>query len=196
MPGGLSPLPGLRRQAERLLEERTRALAGRAAGSRAQPSVAVLACGLGEEFCALPLHAVLRILSFVPCAPLPGTSPAMLGVCGQGGMLFNVLDLAAALSRGAAGAAPAGGHLLLLRHTPRRFALRVDRALGLARLPAALPFLAAEDAATPVTAHAPLPAELAGELPAGRRPVMSLIDPHHLLRPYLAQSHAAPEAET
>ena len=30
--------------------------------------------------CALPLHAVLRILSFVPCAPLPGTPPAMLGV--------------------------------------------------------------------------------------------------------------------
>lgn len=200
------------RRAAEILEARTRQLARRSAAASAvtQP---VLACAVGAEFYGIAVAAVARVLPFAPCARVPGTPPAMLGLFGRSGQLFNVLELAIALGLetgrdpGLAGmASRAGdqtdrqlgeqagyqaGHLLLLRHAPRRFALRVDRVLGVAQVTP----IAATDAPRDrygdpggdpgggiVGGHAPLPA---GLLPGPPR-LLSLILLDRLLRPFLA----------
>jgi purine-binding chemotaxis protein CheW len=105
--------------------------------------------------------------------------------------VFIVLDLGLAL-----GTAPArdGGHLLLLRHAPRRFALRVDRALGAAQdLPLVeIAAAAAHDSAGrgAMAGHVLTPAGLAGPEPR----LAGIIDLDRLLRPFLAARTIDPVA--
>ncbi|MDB5369593.1 MAG: hypothetical protein JWP20_1151 [Roseomonas sp.] len=181
-------------RAARILEARTRALAARGgtpAGAAAQ--LALLACAQGNELYGLPLSAVLRVVPFGPCTPAPGTPPAMLGLYGRAGQVFIVLDLGAALG-GPVPLAGAGGHLLLLRHAPRRFALRVDRALGAIQAAPADAAGASLAAHRAVIGHALAPAGLAQAGPAPAGPsgdgtaLVGLIDLDHLLRPYLADA--------
>lgn len=193
MPGRTQnpPLPSLRARAERLLEERTRHLAARTRnGAAAEPTQSVLVCALGEEFYGLPVSVAAHVLPATPCAPLPGAPPAVLGLLGRAGQVFSVLDLGLALGRaGAARPEVADGHILLLRHAPRRFALRVDRVLGVAEVR----LLAQPGPAGPeraVSGHAWLPPAL---LPSaiqtgGRRPVLALIELGRLLQPYLSSA--------
>ncbi|MCQ4162626.1 chemotaxis protein CheW, partial [Roseomonas sp. GC11] len=131
-------LPSLAAQAERLIEARTRLLAGRGAAPPVPPLPAVLACRAGGETYGIPLAAVAQVVPEGPCTPLPaaplaGALPALLGLCAQGGLAYAVIDLGSALggsALGAAARAPEAGHFLLLREAPRRLALRVDRALA------------------------------------------------------------------
>jgi hypothetical protein len=165
------------RRAERILDARTSALARR--GTATDPlsalSPPLLLCALGGETYALPLEAVLRVVPAGPVTPAPGQPPAMLGFLGRAGQVFVLLDLGVALGLPAAAAAGPGGHLLLLRGGLRRFALRVDRALG---APGALPL--AETPASGLLAGAVVtPAGLAG-----------LVDLPRLLRPFLPAAPA------
>jgi purine-binding chemotaxis protein CheW len=173
---------------ERILDTRTRQLAARD-GAREGSAIAsgpapipVLACTLGSETYGLPLTAIAQVVPFTPLTPTPGAPPAMLGLLGRNGQVFIVLDLAAALGVTMPASSPASqpaGHLLLLRHGPRRFALRVDRATGAIE---ALPTEAAPHRA--VTGHALAPS---GAL-------LGLIDLERLLRPYLAPEATANSA--
>lgn len=168
-----------------VLDARTRQLALRD-GGRVQEGpapVPVLACTLGTETYGMPLAAIGQVVSFAPLTPTPGAPPAMLGLLGRAGQVFIVLDLGAAL--GAPSATPSGGHLLLLRHGTRRFALRVDRALAaMAAIPADSPAEAAPHRA--VTGHALSPD---GTL-------LGLIDLDRLLRPFLAAAPSTPPPST
>lgn len=162
---------------DRILDARTRQLAMRQGGAAASgpAPIPVLACALGNETYGLPLAAIAQVVPATPLTPTPGAPPAMLGLLGRNGQVFIVLDLALALGAAAAPASQHAGHLLLLRHGPRRFALRVDRATGaIDALPAEAPAEAAPHRA--VTGHALAPG---GAL-------LGLIDLERLLRPYLA----------
>jgi purine-binding chemotaxis protein CheW len=173
------------RRAAALLEARTRQLARR---STALPVATrpVLVCAVGQEFYGIALPEVARVLPFTPCARVPGTPQAMLGLVGRAGQLFSALDLGTALGLRQAGAGPASdgirdGHLLLLRRVQRRFALRVDRVLGLAQVTP----LEAPDPGGAITGHAPIPPGLA---PSGPQRLMALIELDRLLQSFLAPS--------
>jgi purine-binding chemotaxis protein CheW len=185
------PMPEPERAA-RILEARTCQLAARGAPAEARPAAPpLLLCAVGAECHGLPLAAMAQVVPFAPCTPAPGQPAAMLGFHGRAGQVFIVLDLGLAL-----GTAPAreGGHLLLLRHAPRRFALRVDRALGAARdLPLVEPgTAAARDGAGggALAGHVMTPAGLAGPEPR----LAGLIDLDRLLRPFLATRTIDPAA--
>jgi purine-binding chemotaxis protein CheW len=168
---------------DRILDARTRQLAMRdGGGAEAGPApIPVLACALGAETYGLPMTAIAQVVPFAPLTPTPGAPAAMLGLLGRAGQVFIVLDLAGAL--GGAPAAQPGGHLLLLRHAPRRFALRVDRAIAaIDAIPAEAPVEAAPHRA--VTGHAVSP----------EGALLGLIDLERLLRPYLAPAATIPSS--
>lgn len=174
------PMPAPVPRAAQILEERTRALAAR--GAMAAPSqtpVTVLVCALGGELYGIPVAAAAQVVPDAPFTALPGAPPALLGLVGQAGQVWLLLDLALALGR-AAPVAP-GGHALLLRSSPRAFALRVERVAGVFSL---LP-VAAEggQGGGAVSGHAPAPPEL-----AGGGALVGLIDPARLLQPFLSSA--------
>jgi purine-binding chemotaxis protein CheW len=181
MPLRILPVPLTEHErAARILEARTRQLAARGAQPDPGPvSPPLLLCALGQEAYGVPLSGVAQVVPFAPCTPAPGQPAAMLGFHGRAGQVFIVLDLGAAL--GAAGART-GGHLLLLRHAPRRFALRVDRALGAAKALPQVEAGVARDPAGALTGHVMAPAGLAGPEPR----LAGVIDLDCLLRPFLA----------
>jgi purine-binding chemotaxis protein CheW len=178
-------------RAARIVEARTRQLAARGAPAEARPAAPpLLLCAVGAECHGLPLAAMAQVVPFAPCTPAPGQPAAMLGFHGRAGQVFIVLDLGLAL-----GTAPAreDGHLLLLRHAPRRFALRVDRALGAALdLPLVEASAAARNSAGggAVAGHVMTPAGLAGPEPR----LAGIIDLDRLLRPFLATRTIDPAA--
>lgn len=200
MPLRILPLPqSSETRAARILDARTRHLARRGAARETGPvSPPLLLCMLGHETYGLPLTSVAQVVPFAPCTPAPGQPAAMLGFHGRAGQIFTVLDLGPALGMGTA---REGGHLLLLRHAPRRFALRVDRALSAAE---SLPLVEAEAArdAAPnqpaeprhgaIASHAMAPAGLAGPGAA----LVGLIDLDRLLRPFMAGARNTDPAST
>ena len=176
-------MPDATARAARLLAARTRRLARRSAPP-APAGRPLLLCLAGTACFGLPLEAVARVLPVSPWAALPGAPPALLGLLGRDGQLYSLLDLALALGLGQAAAAE-GGHLLLLRQAPRRFALRVDRALGVAAPPALEAPGRAADA--PITGHAPVPPGMLPSDPEQPR-LAGLVDLDRLLQPFLASS--------
>ncbi|MBC9180262.1 chemotaxis protein CheW [Pseudoroseomonas ludipueritiae] len=199
MPLRILPLPqGGENRAARILDARTRHLATRGAARETGPvSPPLLLCTLGNEAYGLPLTSVAQVVPFAPCTPAPGQPAAMLGFHGRAGQIFTVLDLGLALGMAKG---RDGGHLLLLRHAPRRFALRVDRALSAAD---ALPLVEAEatqDApgqpAAPrhgaIASHAMAPAGMAAPGTA----LVGVIDLDRLLRPFLAGARNTDPAST
>ncbi|MCG7361242.1 chemotaxis protein CheW [Roseomonas sp. ACRSG] len=199
MPLRILPLPqGGENRAARILDARTRHLATRGAARETGPvSPPLLLCTLGNEAYGLPLTSVAQVVPFAPCTPAPGQPAAMLGFHGRAGQIFTVLDLGLALGMAKG---REGGHLLLLRHAPRRFALRVDRALSAAD---ALPLVEAEakqDApgqpAAPrhgaIASHAMAPAGMAAPSTA----LVGVIDLDRLLRPFLAGARNTDPAST
>ncbi len=121
--------------AERILDARTLALAGR--GLEADPGNGQLpprlVCGTGDRLFALEPEAVAGVQPY-RCHKLPLLVPAasgtMLGAFSHNGRIHSLLELAQ-LFGGADGEAPAGGVMLLLRGEAPDVALRVDRVLGL-----------------------------------------------------------------
>ena len=121
--------------ARALRAARSAALAARVPVTGAPPpEVAYLVCACGSERYGLPLAGVAQVLPMRPCTPVPGAGPAMVGLIGLSGQVVGVIGLARALGRpepARAGDRPPG-HLVLLRGA-HALALRVDRAIGIAR---------------------------------------------------------------
>ncbi|WP_419899391.1 chemotaxis protein CheW [Roseomonas sp. USHLN139] len=184
MPKTLQNLPSFAHRAERILEERTAALAARPALRAAEaPKLALLACAVGPELYGLPLTAVAHAVPQGPCARLPGAPPALLGLFGQAGQIFCVLDLGTAFGHPAGAGSP--GHFLLLRQErgATRFALRADRVLGAVRVtPPDEADGISRPAGSPVAGHA--------RLEDGRLIALLVLD--RLLQPYLPAAPAAP----
>lgn len=190
----------------RILDARTEQLARRGtgvAGGEGAPearSHRLLVCAAGPEAYGIDIGAVAQILPSGPCIPVPGAPAAVLGLFGRAGQVFAVVDLAAGLGLAAAasgggnggGEDASGGHFLLLRRAhPRRFALRVDRAVGVASVAALEHGGGAEGPAEgAVVGHALAPAGLV----APQETLLGLIDLDRFLRPFLAVSSADPGA--
>ncbi|ONG47239.1 hypothetical protein BKE38_24385 [Pseudoroseomonas deserti] len=184
MPKTLQTLLSFAHRAERIMEERTAALAARPALLAPEaPRIALLACAVGAELYGLPIGAVAQAVPQGPCARLPGAPPALLGLFGQAGQVFCVLDLGAVFGHPADLAAP--GHFLLLRQArgATRFALRADRVIGAVRV-------APPDAADDTTRPAGSPVAGHARLDDGR--LIALLAPDRLLHPYLPAAPAAP----
>jgi chemotaxis signal transduction protein len=97
-----------------------------------EPGLAVMVWTLGQERFALPLADIASVFPGGRTTPVPGAPPALIGLASRRGRLINVVDPAAALGQG--GRHADDGHLLQLRGTHPRLALRVDRAEGVTTL--------------------------------------------------------------
>ncbi|MFC3127562.1 chemotaxis protein CheW [Pseudoroseomonas globiformis] len=164
-------------RAQHILEERTRRLAQRGAVSTVA-SRPTLLCDLGSELCGLSPAFVARVVPDGPHAALPGAPPALAGLFAAGGQGYLLIDLALALGR--AEAVTGGGHVLLLRHTAPRFALRAGRVLGLVEVQPVTPGEAAPPA-DPLEGHATWHANLPDQPPQS----LGLVDISRLLQPFL-----------
>jgi chemotaxis signal transduction protein len=92
----------------------------------------VLVCRVGSQRYAIDFQALMQVLAFADCTPVPGGVAALLGVCNIDGAIRSVVDLGALLGL------PdrhdcTGGYVLLLREPSaapgaavRHIALRVD----------------------------------------------------------------------
>ncbi len=164
---------------QRILAERTRALAARRATDQtSEPNVGhSMICQVGTEIYAIDITQVATVLPFTAYTPLPSAPPGVLGLFGRNGRIYSLIDLGSALGLQAPQAA--GGHLLLLRHGPRRIALRVDRVLAVApiRRTATSP-----SGPGPVVGQTILPA---GSVDPGET-VASVLDVDRLLHVFLA----------
>jgi chemotaxis signal transduction protein len=116
--------------AARLIERR--ALHLRRDRTIAVPGLAVMVWALGPERFALPLADIGSVFPGGRTTPVPGAPSALIGLASRRGRLINVVDPTAALGLGRRQAGD--GHLLALRATQPRLALRVDRAEGVATL--------------------------------------------------------------
>jgi chemotaxis signal transduction protein len=126
---------GLER-ALRVDEERLRAVFRRRAGELAErrgqadgPAAAlqVLVCGVGPESYALEVGALVELLPFAACTPVPGAPPALLGVLNVHGEIRSVVDLGRLLDLPPTEDDGAPGYVLVVRHDGHGAALRVDR---------------------------------------------------------------------
>ncbi len=97
-----------------------------------EPGLSVMVWTLGPERFALPLADIGSVFPGGRTTPVPGAPPALIGLASRRGRLINVVDPAMAL--GQSGRHADDGHLLQLRGTQPRLALRVDRAEGVTTL--------------------------------------------------------------
>jgi purine-binding chemotaxis protein CheW len=180
---------------QQILAARTARLAARrdsAAATAAEKQTRVLACAVGAEVYGIALEAVAEVLPERPCTPVIGAGPPVLGAIGLAGRIFGVVDLAAALGLPDGTQDGSGkGHLLRLRHAPRRILLRVDRALTVVSAVAVAPQQDHEPRSgmggKAVSGYALAPA---GSI-AARETLLGLLDPDELLRPLLALATGA-----
>lgn len=184
-------------RADRILDARTRELAsrsvvpGEAGREPSAPGLPVLVCAAGRERYGLALASIATVLPFRPCVATPGAPPALLGLFGRAGSLYQALDLAALLGR--APATEAGeadpGHLVVLRRGNPRTALRVERALGTASVVVADAAASAKPLLGdgPVFGYARAPA---GALEAGETG-FALIDVDRLLQAFAPRPPAS-----
>ncbi|MBW4024082.1 MAG: hypothetical protein HIU92_13300 [Proteobacteria bacterium] len=132
-------------RAAALLDQRTTALAARAArrGAQAdqdrdQQPVSLIVWGLGAGLYGTDVAAVAAITPFARCARVPTRVPSCLGVIGRAGRFYSVIGMRRLL--GVASTVPQDGedapdgaqpgHLLLLRGAAPHLAFAVDRVLG------------------------------------------------------------------
>jgi chemotaxis signal transduction protein len=117
-------------QIARILDARTAQLAARASAPVREETRSLIACAVGRNFYGVNVREVAEVLPFERCTPVLGAPHGMLGLFGRSGHVYNVLDMAALSAADAHDSATADGHLLLLRKTTPRAALRCGRVLG------------------------------------------------------------------
>ncbi|MBZ6077780.1 chemotaxis protein CheW [Microvirga puerhi] len=166
---------------QRILDERTQRLASRHAmqSPLAGETTSVLICDTGRESYGIPVHAIAEVLSFRECLPLPEGPPALIGLLGWNGQLISVIDLASAL-----GTAPAteksDGHLVLLRRSAPKIALRVDRAKGVETVTPIAPEETNSFRKEAILGYAEISSDVADQ-----EKILSLLDLNRLLHPFL-----------
>jgi purine-binding chemotaxis protein CheW len=88
---------------------------------------------LGGESYALPVEQVLEVTPFEEVAPVPGASPALLGVRNLRGQVLPVVDLGGLLELPSAGR----GRIVVTEAGGRRAGLAVGSVAGVESLPEA-----------------------------------------------------------
>ena len=113
----------------RRLAARARRLAERAepAAARDQDAVGALSFRLGDERFALPVNEVASVVPFGAPTPVPGASPALIGVMAIKGEVHTVFNLARLLGLPEVAGDPAGGYVLLLRLSDARVGVAVTQ---------------------------------------------------------------------
>ncbi len=158
-----------------LLDARAAALAARRAGEEETvETAAYLVCACGPERYGLSLAAVAGVALERPCTGLPGAPPALKGITAVSGAIVSVLDLASCLGLGTKGEDETG-HVVRLRVQEPPVALAVDRALGIARIDAALARPTARPESLgrgPLSGYAPPGSDRTGDIREG----FSLVD--------------------
>jgi len=171
-----------------ILDERTQRLAARRNGETvpASETLRVLACKAGREHFGIPIEAVAEILPFQACLPVPDGPAALVGLLGRNGQLVSVIDLSAAL--GMAPSSEEGGrHLIILRRSSPRIALRVDRAEGVETVTP----ISQEDGRSFRNEAVIGYAEFGSDV-ADQERILSLLDMDRLLRPFLPSLPVSP----
>ncbi|MGO4524575.1 chemotaxis protein CheW [Microvirga sp. 2MCAF35] len=170
---------------QQILDERTERLAARKGGAAAPAGILLraLVCGTGRERFGLAVDAVAEVLPPQKCMPVPGGSPALIGLFGRGGRLVSVIDLALALGLEPSSTENDNQHFVLLRREHPQVVLRVERAYAVEDI---LP-LAGDDATgfrnDAVTGYGKVRSGLDGQ-----DETLSLLDTERLLRHFLPTS--------
>lgn len=163
-----------------ILDARTRDLAARPAienqDGADSGTIQVLVCATGRERIGLPVEAVAEVLPYRNSVPAADPVPGLIGYFGRGGHLVSVVDLGVALGTGDTAT---DGHLVLLRRTHPRVALRVDRAHGIDAVSPLSSEVATGDGDA-IVGQAIVQAGFSGQ-----EGIVSLVDIDRLLRPFL-----------
>ncbi|WP_051328707.1 chemotaxis protein CheW [Geminicoccus roseus] len=120
----------------RILQERSRQLAGRGNSSQVV-RVSVLTLEAGSETFALKVADAMEVAGMGLPTAVPRAVPALLGMVDRRGVLCRVYDLLALCGLTTGPSRSGSGHLVVLRAGGGRVGLRVDRATTIAELPAA-----------------------------------------------------------
>lgn len=80
---------------------------------------------VGAERLCIALAAVVEVLPYAKCSPIPGAQSELLGVINVRGRICSVLDLARLLDF-PTGDRPTRGYVVLVRHLGTTIGLRVD----------------------------------------------------------------------
>jgi chemotaxis signal transduction protein len=119
--------PRAQERARQIFEERTRLLATRSSGVKAdRDAVLILECG--NEAFALRVADAAEVLAMKVTTTLPRARPGLLGIVDRRGVLCCVYDLAVLCGLPSRDVARSSGHLVILRRSGGRVGLRVDRA--------------------------------------------------------------------
>lgn len=121
-----------RERIDRLLDQRSRALAAAVAQDEADRAD-MLVCAVGADRYALPPSAVSGVIAAVPTAPTLNGPPALVGLFGRGGLTYSAFDLGRLLG-GQPAPGGSAGHFVLMRCADPLVALRVDRVLAVTTL--------------------------------------------------------------
>ena len=111
---------------DEVYRRRARRLADRQVGATVATTWAVLVFGLGKERYAIELSELAEVIAFRDCTPVPGVSPALIGVINVRGEITAVADLSRLLEL-QPGDGSAAGYVLILRQQGQAIGLKVDR---------------------------------------------------------------------
>lgn len=119
---------------EQVYRERARQLAARKTTvAQCVPAWAALAFRVGDERFCLPTAAVVEVLRYAGCTPIPGARSELLGVVNIRGNVCAVLDLVQLMELPECGDRPAG-NVVLVRNGGIEVGLRVDEVDQIAML--------------------------------------------------------------
>ena len=121
-----SRLPVDATRLEQVYRDRARQFAARTTeGNLAADAWPALIFSLGPERLCIELEALVEVLPYARCSPLPGAWPELSGVINVRGCICSVLDLARILGQSEQDARSTG-YIVLARHRGIEIGLRVD----------------------------------------------------------------------
>ena len=119
---------------EQVYRERARQLAAHeTTAAQRVPTWAALTFRIGDERFCLPTAAVVEVLRYAGCTPIPGARSELLGVVNIRGNVCAVLELAQLMELPQCGDRPAG-NVVLVRNGGIEVGLRVDEVDRIAML--------------------------------------------------------------
>lgn len=112
---------------QEIFQRRSLELARRQRSNRIEAGFRALVCGLGHERYGLELGALLEVLPFAKCTPVPGAPPELAGVINLRGEIRSVVSLSCMLGlAGSESDRRAEGYIAMLRGGSVELGLRVD----------------------------------------------------------------------
>ena len=112
---------------QEIFQRRSLDLAHRQNAKRVEAGFRALVCGLGHERYGLELGALLEVLPFAKCTPVPGGPPELVGVINLRGEIRSVVSLSCMLGLvESESAQQARGYIAMLRSGRGELGLQVD----------------------------------------------------------------------